>query len=104
MRIVWLSVLLALPRPALAGGYYQTVDLSQNRPVLGSGLLAGVQIPMRWDERCIPVPFRVNDTLDPIPNPLGDDFLTLAQATTALEQALETWNAIPTSFIDMRLV
>jgi len=102
-----LSVLLAVvtgPWHARAGGLYQTVDLTQNLPAPVPGLLAGRQIGMHWDERCIPVPFRVNDTLNPIPNPLGDDFLTVADATAALQQALDTWNAIPTSFIDMRLV
>jgi len=103
---VALGALLALggPRHASAGGFYQTVDLTLNLPAPAPGLLAGTQIPMRWDERCIPAPFRVNDTLDPIPNPLGDDFLSLAEATEALKVALETWNAIPTSFIEMRLV
>ena len=104
---LWLSVVLAVvagPRPAWAGGYYQTVDLTGNRPAPEPGSIAGLQIPMHWDERCIPVQFRVNDTLDPIPNPLGAPFLTVADATAALQQALETWNAIPTSFIDMQLV
>jgi hypothetical protein len=102
VRTVVLSVLLAAS--AWAGGYYQSVDLTENRPTIDPDLVAARNIPMLWDERCIPVSFRVNDTLDPIPNPLGEDFLTLAEATAAIEQALDTWNAIPTSFIDMRLV
>src|SRR5262245_6127944 len=100
------GVLLALggPRHASAGAPYQTVDLTLNLPAPAPGFRAGTRSPMRWDARCIPVPYRVNDPLDPIPNPLCDDVLTLAEATEALQVALQTWNAIPTSFIEMRLV
>src|SRR5262249_50133276 len=101
-----LSVVLVVAgaRAGWAGGYYQTVDLTQNRPGPEPGSLAGVQIPMRWDERCIPVQFRVNGTLDPVPNPLGTAFLSVAEASAVLQQALEIWTDIPTSFIDMRVV
>src|SRR5262245_15011430 len=101
-----LSVVLVVAgaRAGWAGGYYQTVDLTQNRPAPEPGSLAGVQIPMRWDERCIPVQFRVNDTLNPIPNPLGAAFLSVAEASAVLQQAVATWTDIPTSFIDMRVV
>ena len=68
------------------------------------GHIAALVTGIKWDARCIPVPFRVNNTLDPIPNPLGKDFLTLAKATATLRRALQTWNAIPTSFIDMQLI
>ena len=30
--------------------------------------------------------------------------LTVAQASTALQQSLDQWNNIPTSFIDMKIV
>jgi hypothetical protein len=43
----------------------------------------------------------MNNTLNPIPNPLGPAFLTVADAQTTLQKALNSWNAIPTSFIRM---
>jgi hypothetical protein len=45
----------------------------------------------------------MNNTLDPIPNPLGAPVLTLAQAQAALQVSFDAWNQIPTSFIDMRI-
>jgi hypothetical protein len=66
-------------------------------------LLAKV-IGIRWDARSIPVQYRVNNTLDPIPNPLGAAFLSVAAATTELQSSLDRWNNIPTSYINMQIV
>ncbi len=60
-------------------------------------------VGIKWDARSIPVQYSMNNTLDPIPNPLGAPILTLAQAQTALQTSLNAWNQIPTSFIDMRI-
>ncbi len=60
-------------------------------------------IGIRWDERTIPVQYQMNTTLDPIPNPLGPAFLTVAAARAALQASLDAWNVLPTSFIDMRI-
>jgi hypothetical protein len=60
-------------------------------------------IGVKWDDRAIPVKYSVNNTLDPIPNPLGSPFLTLAEATAELQASLDTWNAIPTSFVEMQI-
>lgn len=98
-----LSCLLA--SPAAGGGYTEIFDITGRVPPPdgGAGFLARA-VPIRWDERCMPVPIRVNDTLDPIPNPLGTDFLTLADATGALSKSLSTWNAVPGSFLRLELV
>jgi hypothetical protein len=45
----------------------------------------------------------MNTSLDPIPNPLGPAFLTVAEAQAALQASLDAWNNIPTSFIDMSI-
>jgi hypothetical protein len=61
-------------------------------------------IGIRWDARSIPVQYRINNTLDPIPNPLGAAFLSVANAATTLQGSLNNWNNIPTSYIDMQIV
>ena len=98
-----LSVLLA--SPAAGGGYTEIFDITGRVPPPdgGAGFLARA-VPIRWDERCMPVPIRINDTLDPIPNPLDADFLTVADAAAALDRSLATWNAVPGSFFRFELV
>lgn len=56
------------------------------------------------DARSIPVQYRINNTLNPIPNPLGAAFLSVADAQTALQASFDKWNSIPTSYIDMQIV
>ena len=51
--------------------------------------MAAKLIGIKWDTRSIPVKYSINNTLDPIPNPLGDSVLTLAQAQEALQTAFE---------------
>lgn len=97
-------VLATSTPPALAGGNIETLDLTGDRPINGLPLaiLAEV-VDVKWDARCIPVSYSINDTLDPIPNPLGADFLPLAEARAALADAFDIWNEVPTSFIEMQI-
>ena len=60
-------------------------------------------IGIKWDTRAIPVKYSINTTLDPVPNPLGAAFLTLAAARTEFQASFDAWNNIRTSFIDMRI-
>ncbi len=105
---LWIDILIVIlfigAHLSYAGSNAGTFDVSGNRlsPIPGH-LIANV-VDDKWDPRCLPVSFRVNNTLDPIPNPLGDDFLTLADATAELQKALDTWNEVPTSYIDMEIV
>ena len=87
-----------------AGGALETIDISDARPSPIAGHLLAKVVGRRWDSRSIPVQYRVNNTLDPIPNPLGASFLSLTDATTALQAALVHWNSLPSSFIDMQIV
>lgn len=105
-KIIPLALVAAVvaASPALAGGNLETFDITNRQPSPIPGEITAKVIPVFWDSRCIPVQFRVNNTQDPIPNPLGAPFLSLAAATTTLQKSFDTWNSIPTSFIDMRIV
>jgi hypothetical protein len=102
---VSLAVLLAasISVPAFAGGALEQIDVTGNVPSPVPGFIDGKLIPIHWDTRCLPTHFRVNNTQNPIPNPLGPAFLTVADATTALQAAMNSWNQIPTSYIDMQI-
>ena len=87
-----------------AGGSLETIDITDARPSPIAGHVLARVIGRRWDTRSIPVQYRINNTLDPIPNPLGAPFLSVANATTALQGAFDSWNSLPSSFIDMQIV
>jgi hypothetical protein len=57
----------------------------------------------RWRDACVPVHFSLNTTADPILDRDGRPAMSLADARTAVEAALHSWNSIPTSYIEMRL-
>jgi hypothetical protein len=100
--ILALAVLVA-PVSAHGGGLLEGVNFTSTpSPIPGQVIVRTV--PSRWDDRCLPVSWRVNDTRDPLPNPAGTPVVRLAAATGALQRALATWTQIPTSYIDMRLV
>lgn len=86
-----------------AGGALETIDITGRVPSPIPGRLLGRVIGIKWDTRAIPVQYSVNNTLDPIPNPLGPAFLSVAAATAELQVAFDAWNNIPTSFIEMRI-
>lgn len=90
--------------PALAGGAFESFDITNAGPSPIAGHLLARVIPIKWDARSIPVQYRINNTLDPIPNPLGAPFLTVAQATTVLQESLDAWGDLPASFIDSQIV
>lgn len=90
---IWLlaAVFLA-PQTALSGGALETVDitgLKQTFPPFFDGTL----IPIKWDTRCMPVQYTFFN--DGINEPPG--------ATAAIQSSLESWNEIPTSFIEFEL-
>lgn len=86
-----------------AGGFLETVDITNPVPSPIPIFQLVDVTRVRWDPRCIPVPFHLNRTLDPIPNPLPGPPLKLADALPAFAASFRTWNDIPTSYIDMRL-
>ncbi|HEY9434806.1 MAG TPA: matrixin family metalloprotease [Blastocatellia bacterium] len=98
-----LCLALANVITALAGGRLEQIDVTGNVPSPIPGQLVAKLVGIKWDVRSIPIKYSMNNTLDPIPNPLGAPVLTLAQAQTALQASFDTWNQIPTSFIEMNI-
>ena len=87
-----------------AGGPFETVDITAGPPSPIAGHILARVIGIRWDARSIPVQYKINNTLNPIPNPLGPAFLSLADAQTALQGAFNSWNNIPTSYMNSQIV
>src|ERR1044072_5676777 len=88
-----------------AGGALETIDITAGAPSPIPGHILARVIGIRWDARSIPVQYKMNNTLNPIPSPLGPAFLSVADATTAIQTgSLDQWNNIPTSFINMQIV
>jgi hypothetical protein len=90
--------------PAFAGGPLEQVDITANAPSPIPGHVNALLVPIFWDARCVPVNYRINNTLDPIPNRLGPAFLSVASARTAIQNTMDQWNAIPTSYINQQIV
>lgn len=95
------AIALCSARLLQAGGRLESVDITGLTPSPLPGHVIGRVIGIQWDARCLPVRYRMNSTLNPVPNPLGAPFLTLAVATAAIQQSLDQWNNIRTSFISM---
>jgi len=86
-----------------AGGALESIDITGAPPSPIAGHVIAKVIGIRWDARSIPVQYKMNSTLDPIPNPLGAPVLTVAQAAAAIQTSLNQWNDIPTSYINMQI-
>jgi hypothetical protein len=99
--VLVLSLTFSGTATVVAGGLLDTLDVTNagNAPV--APLVVARVIPIRWDTRALPVRYTINGTQNPIPNPLGAPFLTVDQARGALQEALDRWNDIPTSYIEM---
>ena len=94
------SMILMSVATTLAGGPFESFDITNAGPSPIAGHVLARVIPIKWDPRTIPVPYRVNNTLDPIPNPLGAPFLTVAagqRGHAGIAQCLELRSQLPTS-------
>ena len=69
------SMILMSVVSARAGGPFESFDITGAGPSPIPGHVLARVIGIKWDARTIPVPYRINNTLDPIPNPLGPRFL-----------------------------
>jgi hypothetical protein len=103
-RVSLAAVLAAsIGAPAFAGGPLEQIDITGNVASPIPGQVNARLVRIFWDVRCIPVKYLMNNTQDPIANPLGAPFLTLAEATTAFNKAMNSWNKIPTSYIHQQI-
>lgn len=98
------SMIMMSLATARAGGPFESFDITNAGPSPIPGHLIARIVPIKWDARTIPVQYRINNTLDPVPNPLGAPFLSLADASAAMQASMDAWNSIPTSFINMQVV
>lgn len=96
-------MIFASVAPAFAGGALEQIDLTGNPPSPIAGHIAARLVGIKWDARSMPVKYSMNTSLNPIPNPLGAPFLTVADAQAALQASFDAWNNLPSSFIDMRI-
>lgn len=103
-RVSLAAVLAAsISVPAFAGGALEQIDFTGDVPSPLPGQLTVQLVRIFWDSRCVPVNYLMNNTQDPIQNPLGAPVITLADATTAINKAMNSWNKIPTSYIHMQI-
>jgi Matrixin len=87
-----------------AGGVLETLDITGRVESPIPGQIIAKFVGIRWDVRTIPVAYRVNNTQEPIPNPLEEPLLSVADATAVLQQSFDAWNDIRTSYIQMDIV
>ena len=90
------------PQPVAAGGSLQGNDFTDFAnfdagPVPGSVMVP--EVPIRWDARCLPVRYRFNNEIAANSSPALDDDATRA----VLQRALDRWNDIATSYIDLQM-
>ena len=98
------SMILMSVGSAFAGGPFESVDVTGAGPSPIPGHLLARVIGIKWDPRTIPVPYRVNNTLDPVPNPLGAPIITVAQASAAFQASWDAWNSIPSSYMNAQVI
>ncbi|MGH8086226.1 MAG: matrixin family metalloprotease [Lysobacter sp.] len=104
LRSALLAAAVASAPAAFAGGQLEELDITNATPD-ADGLLLAELVGIRWDDRAIPVRYRVNDSTGPgVPNPIGAPVLTLADASTAMQRSFDQWNDVRTSYIDMQIV
>jgi len=89
--------------PVLAGGFLESLDITGNVPSPIPGQINAKLVRIFHDSRCIPVQFQLNRNQDPIPNPLGGPVVSLAAARTTLQKSFDSWNKIPTSYIEEKV-
>ena len=82
-----------------AGGNLDTFNFSAPGGTVGDDNIVGI-VPISWDPRCASIEY----TLDTIPPNVGtEQEISLEDTRRELQIALDEWNQIPTSFIEMNI-
>jgi hypothetical protein len=100
----FLCLVLGSSASTLAGGRLESFDITGHLASPVSGHWIARVIGIQWDVRAIPVKYVVNSSLNPVPNPLGAPFLSIADASVVFEHAFTSWNTIPTSYMESHVV
>ena len=87
------ALILSSITPAVAGSRAETLDITGLQSTFPPAF-DGRVVPTQWDARCMPIRYTYFD--DGINEPPG--------AAAALTAAMDSWNSIPTSFIEFQLV
>ena len=84
---------------SFAGGNLDTFNFTSPGGTIGDDNIVGI-VPIRWDPRCSSIEY----TLDTIaPNVGTDQEISIEDTRVELQIALDQWNQIPTSFIEMNI-
>jgi len=83
---------------AMAGGNLDQIKLTGN--VVGDGVQLADIVPIRWDPRCANVEYTLDTVL---PNAGSANEIDIETTRVELQTALDSWNSIPTSFINMNI-
>ena len=100
---VWILLAACLSCLGAQANPLQALDYSQGAPSPIPGQVLAVPVSLRWNDNCLPLKYRMNSSIDPIPNAHNAELLPLAQAVAGVRQAMKSWSEIPTSYIDMKL-
>src|SRR6476619_6021336 len=102
--ILCFSIVLSCGLTARAGGNRLALDVTGFEPApFGNGFFKGRFADQKWDARSMPVQFTIDNDNDPIPNPNGQPIISLATAKATVQKAMDSWNAVPTSFSNIQL-
>ena len=102
--ILCFSIVLSCGLTARAGGNRLALDVTGFEPApFGNGFFKGRFADQKWDARSMPVQFTIDNDNDPIPNPNGPPIISLAIAKATVQKAMDSWNAVPTSFSNIQL-
>ena len=104
LSILLTTSMILMSVASVRAGKFETVDITAGAPSPIPGHILAKVIQIKWDQRAIPVPYRINNTLNPIPNPLGPAFLSVADVSAGIQNSLNAWNNIPSSYINMQVV
>ncbi len=99
----WILLAASFGCLAAQGNPLQALDYSAGKPAPIPGQVLAFPVAIRWHDTCLPLKYRMNTSVDPIPNSRNAELLPLQEAVAGVRQAMKSWNEIPTSYIDFRL-
>lgn len=87
-----------------AGSALEQFDYTGFPPSPIAGQFVGTSTPVFIDERCMPLQMRMNTSRDPVAAGADGVPTTLAVARAAVQTAMQSWNEIPTSYVELKFV